>query len=59
MMAKGEVHEDLATKKKYWNPMFEQYFKTVDNPDYVVLVFTAAEIIYHGKNMMTEEVWKR
>lgn len=59
MMAKGEVHEDLATKKKYWNPMFEQYFKTVDNPDYVVLVFTAAEIIYHGKNMMTEEDWKR
>ena len=44
MKAKGEVHEDLATKKKYWNPMAEQYFKTVDNPDYVVLVFTAAEV---------------
>jgi general stress protein 26 len=38
--------------------MFEQYFKTVDNPDFVVLVFTASEIVYHG-NMMTEEVWKR
>jgi general stress protein 26 len=39
--------------------MFEQYFKSVDNPDFVVLVFTASEIVYHGKNMMTEEVWKR
>ncbi len=42
MRARGEVHEDLATKKKYWNPMFEQYFKSVENPDFVVLVFTAA-----------------
>jgi len=57
--AKCEVHDDLATKKKYWNPMFEQYFKSVDNPDFVVLIFSATEIIYHGKNMMTEEVWKR
>ena len=57
--AKAEIHEDLATKKKYWNPMFEQYFKTVDNPDFVVLKFTAAEIVYHGKNMMTVDIWKR
>jgi len=57
--AKAEIHEDLATKKKYWNPMFEQFFKTVDNPDFVVLKFTAAEIVYHGKNMMTVDVWKR
>jgi general stress protein 26 len=57
--AKGKVHEDVATKKKYWNPMFEQYFKSVDNPDFVVLVFTAAEITYHGKNMSSLEVWKR
>jgi general stress protein 26 len=57
--AKGKVHEDVATKKKYWNPMFEQYFKSVDNPDFVVLVFTAEEITYHGKNMSSLEVWKR
>ena len=57
--AKGKIHEDIPTKKKYWNPMFEQYFKSVDNPDFVVLVFTASEIVYHGKNMMTMEVWKR
>ena len=57
--AKGKIHEDVATKKKYWNPMYEQYFKTPENPDFVVLVFTAGEITYHGKNMATMEVWKR
>ena len=57
--AHGKIHEDLPTKKKYWNPMFEQYFKSVDNPDFVVLVFTAEEITYHGKNMSSLEVWKR
>ena len=56
---KGEVHDDLKTKKKYWNPMFEQYSKSVDDPDFVVLLFTAVEITYHGKNMMEMEVWKR
>ena len=59
IQAKGEVHEDVATKKKYWNPMFEQYFTSVDNPDFVVLVFTAREIEYHGPNMMMPETWKR
>ncbi|HUK38775.1 MAG TPA: pyridoxamine 5'-phosphate oxidase family protein [Methanomicrobiales archaeon] len=55
--AKGRVHEDLATKKKYWTPMMEQYFKTVDNPEYVVLVFTADEIEYTDPRGM--ETWKR
>jgi len=57
--ARGEVHEDVKTKKKYWNPMFEQYFKSVDNPDFVVLIFTAKEIEYHGPNMMEPETWER
>ncbi|MEI7855894.1 MAG: pyridoxamine 5'-phosphate oxidase family protein [Methanomicrobiales archaeon] len=57
--AKGEVHEDLATRKRYGNPMFEQYFKSVDNPDYVVLKFSAEEITYHEPKMMGQEVWKR
>jgi general stress protein 26 len=59
IQAKAEIHEDTGTKKKYWNPMFEQYFKSVDNPDWVILKFAAAEIVYHGKNMMSMEVWKR
>lgn len=59
IQARGEVHDDLKTKKKYWNPMFEQYFKSVDNPDFVVLVFTAKEIEYHGTGMMVPEIWER
>jgi general stress protein 26 len=57
--AKGTVHEDIATKKKYWNPMFEKYFKSVDNPDYVILKFTAEEIEYTSPATMGMEVWKR
>ncbi|MDD1661660.1 MAG: pyridoxamine 5'-phosphate oxidase family protein [Methanomicrobiales archaeon] len=57
--AKGEVHEDLATKKKYWGPMYEQYFKKVDNPDYVVLVFTAGEIEYMDPPTQGHETWTR
>ncbi len=57
--AKGEVHGDLATKKKYWNPMFEQYFKAVDNPDYVILKFVASEIEYTTPATGAMEVWKR
>ena len=57
--AKGKIHEDVPTKKKYWNPMWEQFFKSPENPDFVVLVFTAGEITYHGKNMSSMEVWKR
>ncbi|MGA7628042.1 pyridoxamine 5'-phosphate oxidase family protein [Methanoregula sp.] len=57
--AKGKVHDDILTKKKYWNPMFAKFFKTAENPDFVVLVFTASEITYHGANMSSVEVWKR
>jgi general stress protein 26 len=57
--ASGKVHEDLATKEKYWNPMFEQYFRTVGNPDYVILVFTATEIEYTDPTTMGMETWKR
>ena len=55
----AEVHEDLATKKQYWNPMFEKYFQSVDNPDYVILKFTAEEIVYHEPKTMGTEIWKR
>jgi general stress protein 26 len=59
IQARGEVHDDVKTKKKYWNPMYEQYFKKVDNPDYVVLVFTAEEIEYTDPPSMSMETWKR
>lgn len=57
--AKVKIHEDIATKKKYWNPMFVPYFRSVDNPDFVVLHFTASEITYYIPSMRSMEVWKR
>ena len=57
--AQVKIHEDIATKKKYWNPMFVPYFKSVNNPDFVVLVFTASEITYYVPSMAHREVWKR
>jgi general stress protein 26 len=57
--ARAEIHEDIGTKKKYWNPVFVQYFKSVDNPDFVVLKFTADEISYYVPSMASREVWKR
>jgi len=59
LTAKGTIHEDVATKKNYWIPMYEQFFKTPENPDFVVLIFKASEITYHGKNMSSMEIWKR
>lgn len=59
VQATAKIHEDVATKKKYWNPMYEKFFKTPENPDFVVLVFRADEITYIGRNMATTEVWKR
>src|SRR5208282_5083372 len=55
--AKGKIYEDIATKRKYWNPMFEKFFKNPENPEFVVLVFTASEITYYGKNQTTKEIW--
>ena len=57
--AQVKIHEDIATKKKYWNPMFVPYFRSVDNPDFVVLHFTASEITYYVPSMRSREVWKR
>ena len=57
--AEAKIHDDIATKKKYWNPMFIPYFRTVDNPDFVVLVFVASEITYYIPSMRSREVWKR
>ena len=57
--AKAEVHEDRDTKEHYWNPMFEEFFKSVENPDFVVLVFTAETIEYYMPPDMEPEIWKR
>jgi general stress protein 26 len=55
--AKASVHEDVETKKKYWNPMWEQYFQTPENKEFVVLKFVAKKIEY--TEGMTMEVWEK
>ena len=57
--AQATIHDDIATRKKYWNPVFVPYFQSVDNPDFVVLHFTADEITYYIPSMRRREVWKR
>ena len=53
---KGNVHEDLETKKKFWNPKMEVYFQKPENPEYVVLKFVPQRIEYYHD--MTMEVWE-
>jgi general stress protein 26 len=56
IQGKAKVHDDLETKKKFWNPMMEPYFKKPENPDYVVLKFTPMRIEYYHD--MTMDVWE-
>lgn len=55
--AKGSIHEDVATKKKYWNPMWEQYFKTPENKEFVVVKFVPRKIDY--MEGMEHEIWEK
>ena len=57
IQAKGTVHEDLATKKKYWDPMKVGYFQTPENPEYVILQFVPRRIEYYAG--MSLQVWER
>jgi general stress protein 26 len=55
--AKASIHEDVATKKKYWNPMWEEYFQTPENKEFVVLKFVPKKIEY--TEGMTMEIWEK
>jgi len=57
--ARVKILDDTATRKKYWNPAFVPYFKSVDNPDLVILYFTASEITYYVPSMSRKDVWRR
>lgn len=57
--ARVKVLDDAATRKKYWNPAFVPYFRSVENPDLVILHFTASEITYYVPSVSGREVWKR
>jgi general stress protein 26 len=56
IQGRAEIREDLETKKKFWDPKLEAYFKKPENPDYVVLRFVPTRIeYYHDMNM---DVWE-
>ena len=57
IQAKATVHEDLLTKKKYWDPMMEPFFRSPENPDYVILKFVPYRIEYYVPEGM--EVWEK
>jgi general stress protein 26 len=57
MTAKAEVHENLETKKKYWNTELEKYFKNPDNPEYVVIKFMPSKIEYYHDMKMN--IWTK
>ena len=56
IQGKGDIHEDLETKKKFWNPKMEVYFQMPENPGYVVLKFVPQRIEYYHD--LTMEVWE-
>ncbi len=56
IQCKGSVHEDLETKRKFWNPKLEAYFQKPENPEYVVIKFVPQRIEYYHD--MTMEVWE-
>jgi general stress protein 26 len=56
IQGKGSVHEDLGTKKKFWNPKLEGYFQKPENPEYVVIKFVPEIIEYYHD--MTMEIWE-
>ena len=57
IQARGTVHDDTATKKKYWNPMYEQYFQSPENPSFVILKFVPLKIeCYHDSTM---DIWEK
>jgi len=56
IQSKAEVHEDIETKKKFWDPMLEPYFQKPENPNYVVLKFIPQQIEYYHD--MTMDLWQ-
>ncbi|MCJ7445001.1 MAG: pyridoxamine 5'-phosphate oxidase family protein [Methanotrichaceae archaeon] len=57
IQSKAEIHDDLETKTKYWDPKLEPYFQKPENPNYVVLKFVPQKIEYYYE--MTMEIWER
>ena len=57
IQSKAEIHEDLETKKKFWDPKLETYFRNPENPSYVVLKFVPQRIEYYHE--MSMDLWEK
>ena len=57
IQSKAEVHEDMETKKKFWDPKLEPYFQNPENPSYVVLKFVPQRIEYYHE--MSMDLWEK
>ena len=57
IQSKAEIHEDLETKKKFWDPKLESFFQNPENPNYVVLKFMPKRIEYYHE--MSMDLWER
>jgi general stress protein 26 len=55
--SKAEIHEDLETKKRFWDPKLESYFRSPENPGYVVLKFVPQRIEYYHE--MSMDLWEK
>lgn len=54
--AEARIHEDIATKKRHWDPAWGPFFKSPENPEWVILRFVPVTIEYYDMEGM--EVWK-
>jgi general stress protein 26 len=57
ILARGSIHQDTETKRKFWDPMMEGYFKNPENPDWVIVKFAPERIEYYS--VEGEEVWEK
>ena len=57
IQARAEIHEDLETKKNFWNPSLEKWWKGPEDPEFVVIKYSPSSIEYYHD--MKVEVWKK
>jgi general stress protein 26 len=59
IQCKAEVHEDLDTKKKFWDPRMLTYFQNPEEPNYVVLKFIPERIEFYRGYDIVPEIWEK
>ncbi len=54
--AQAEIHDDLVSKRSFWNPSLEKRFDGPEDPNYVVLKYTPSIIEYYHEGKV--DVWR-